>query len=120
MEDSSTKINLLVGFSGSIATIKDVEIISNLKNTEKFNLRAIYTDGGLKFTDEQRMNEIKEMGCEVYTNKDENSWKVRGDPVTHIELRKWANAILIAPLSANTLAKIAGGLSDNLLVVFCL
>lgn len=35
--------------------------------------------------------------------------------VLHIELRKWADVLLIAPLSANTLAKIAGGLCDNLL-----
>jgi phosphopantothenoylcysteine decarboxylase len=38
-----------------------------------------------------------------------------GDPVLHIELRKWADIFLIAPLSANTLAKIANGLCDNLL-----
>lgn len=41
--------------------------------------------------------------------------KLRGDPVLHIELRKWADICLIAPLSANTLAKIANGLADNLL-----
>lgn len=34
--------------------------------------------------------------------------------VLHIELRKWADVLVIAPLSANTLAKIAGGLCDNL------
>lgn len=33
----------------------------------------------------------------------------------HIELRRWADMLVIAPLSANTLAKIAGGLCDNLL-----
>lgn len=38
-----------------------------------------------------------------------------GDPVIHIELRRWADALVIAPLSANTLAKMAGGLCDNLL-----
>lgn len=38
-----------------------------------------------------------------------------GDPVVHIELRRWADALVIAPLSANTLAKLAGGLCDNLL-----
>lgn len=37
------------------------------------------------------------------------------DPVVHIELRKWADALLVAPCSANTLAKLAGGLADNLL-----
>lgn len=33
----------------------------------------------------------------------------------HIELRKWADLLLIAPLSANSLAKIANGMADNLL-----
>ena len=33
----------------------------------------------------------------------------------HIELRRWADVLLLAPLSANTLAKAAGGLCDNLL-----
>lgn len=36
-------------------------------------------------------------------------------PVLHIELRKWADVLLIAPLTANTLAKMANGLCDNLI-----
>jgi phosphopantothenoylcysteine decarboxylase len=39
----------------------------------------------------------------------------RDDPVLHVELRRWADLLLIAPLDANTLAKLAHGLSDNLL-----
>ncbi|XP_063301946.1 phosphopantothenoylcysteine decarboxylase isoform X2 [Pelobates fuscus] len=42
-------------------------------------------------------------------------WKERSDPVLHIELRRWANLMLIAPLDANTLGKIASGICDNLL-----
>lgn len=42
-------------------------------------------------------------------------WRGRGDPVLHIELRRWADLGVIAPLSANTLAKLANGLCDNLL-----
>ena len=38
-----------------------------------------------------------------------------GDEVLHIELRRWADVIVVAPLSANSLAKLAGGLCDNLL-----
>lgn len=41
-------------------------------------------------------------------------WK-RGQGILHIELRRWADILLISPLSANTLAKITGGFSDNLL-----
>jgi phosphopantothenoylcysteine decarboxylase len=39
----------------------------------------------------------------------------RDDPVLHIELRRWADLLLIAPLDANTLAKLAAGLADNCL-----
>lgn len=38
-----------------------------------------------------------------------------GDEVMHIELRRWADVLVIAPLSANSLAKLAHGLCDNLL-----
>ena len=43
----------------------------------------------------------------------QGSYQIR-DPILHIELRRWADVVLIAPCSANTLAKIAGGLCDNL------
>ncbi len=39
----------------------------------------------------------------------------RDQPVQHIELRRWAELLLIAPLDANTLAKLAAGLADNCL-----
>ena len=42
-------------------------------------------------------------------------WQAKGDPVLHIDLRKWADLLVIAPLSANTLAKTAQGLCDNCL-----
>ena len=46
-------------------------------------------------------------GVRVYRDADEwSAWRGRGDPVLHIELRKWADVILVAPLSANTLAKV--------------
>uniref|UniRef100_A0A3B5AWA8 Phosphopantothenoylcysteine decarboxylase n=1 Tax=Stegastes partitus TaxID=144197 RepID=A0A3B5AWA8_9TELE len=42
-------------------------------------------------------------------------WTKRSDPVLHIELRRWADLLVIAPLDANTLGKIASGICDNLL-----
>ena len=39
-----------------------------------------------------------------------------GDPILHTELRRWADIVLIAPCSANTLSKIAHGICDNLAV----
>ncbi|CAM9920252.1 unnamed protein product [Ascophyllum nodosum] len=43
------------------------------------------------------------------------AWDAVGDPVLHIQLRDWADVMLVAPLSANTLGKLANGLCDNLL-----
>ena len=48
------------------------------------------------------------------------TWQKMGDDVLHIELGKWADVFVIAPLSANSLAKISNGLCDNLLVCTCL
>lgn len=42
-------------------------------------------------------------------------WNGRGDPILHIQLRDWAQVMVIAPLDANTMAKLAQGLCDNLL-----
>ena len=53
-------------------------------------------------------------------DEDEWKWATRDDPVLHIELRKWADMMVVAPLSANTLAKISNGLCDNLLVELAL
>lgn len=42
-------------------------------------------------------------------------WNRMGDPVLHVELRDWADALVIAPLSAHSLAKLAHGLCDDTL-----
>ena len=52
-------------------------------------------------------------------HEDRDEWSkpwVRGDEILHIELRRWAHVLVIAPLSANGLAKIVNGLSDGLLL----
>ncbi|KAJ5150562.1 Flavoprotein [Penicillium coprophilum] len=53
----------------------------------------------------------------IYQDEDEwsPSW-TRGGPVLHIELRKWAHILLVAPMSANTMAKMTNGIADNLLL----
>ncbi|KRT81246.1 hypothetical protein AMK59_4959 [Oryctes borbonicus] len=62
--------------------------------------------------------DIKELPTEIKVYDDNNEWTMwqkRGDPVLHIELGKWADIFIIAPIDANSLAKIANGLCDNLL-----
>ncbi|KAL1233508.1 Phosphopantothenoylcysteine decarboxylase [Trichinella pseudospiralis] len=43
------------------------------------------------------------------------AWKRRGDPILHVQLRRWADILVIAPLDANSMAKISSGICDNLL-----
>ena len=53
---------------------------------------------------------------QIWRDQDEwDAWTQRTDPVLHIELRRWADILVVAPLTANTLSKIALGLCDNLL-----
>lgn len=55
----------------------------------------------------------------LWTDVDEwSSFHTIGDPILHIELRRWADLVLIAPTSANTLAKLNAGLCDDLLTSF--
>lgn len=57
------------------------------------------------------------LSAPVLTDSDEwNQWSQRDDPVLHIELTKWADIMVIAPLDANTLAKMASGVCDNLVL----
>lgn len=55
------------------------------------------------------------MTCLQGDEEEWHEWQKKGDPVLHIELRKWADLLIVAPLSANTLAKLAQGLCDNCL-----
>ena len=43
-------------------------------------------------------------------------WNKIGDPVLHIELRRWADILVVCPASADTMAKIVSGMADNLLL----
>ncbi|KAI0216208.1 Phosphopantothenoylcysteine decarboxylase [Lamellibrachia satsuma] len=102
---------VLIGCTGSVASIKIpmlVEQLSKLKR--KLDIEVIVTEHATHFFDPGVLP------CRVHTDSEEwTTWTSRSDPVLHIELRKWADLFLLAPLDANTLAKVATGLCDNLL-----
>ncbi|QGM48773.1 MPPV-149 HAL3-like domain protein [Magpiepox virus 2] len=105
---SSYKI--LIGVTGSVAAIKLKYLIKQLLSLGGIEIRIVATKNAIHFIDQ------KEIGIPIYTDKDEwNTWKKIHDPVLHIELRRWADMMLIAPLTANSLAKIANGICNNLL-----
>lgn len=114
------KFHLLIGCTGSVASIKIPEMMTEIRkhcepHSANLLIRVVATENALRFFDRELVAAAND-GVPVFTDKDEwTTWKQRGDPILHIELRKWADLMLIAPLDANTLGKIANGLCDNLL-----
>ena len=117
------KTHLLLAASGSVAVVKLTLIISSLANHPNLSIRVILTQNAARFfTGESREQPtIKSLSAlpnveAVYQDEDEwaEPWRRDAD-ILHIQLRRWSHLLVVAPLSANTLAKIAGGLCDNLL-----
>ncbi|KAL3151339.1 hypothetical protein ABBQ38_013171 [Trebouxia sp. C0009 RCD-2024] len=99
---------ILLGASGSVAAIKVVELAYLL--AEFAEVKLVLTKAARHFVQQD------DLPFTVHGDEEEwHQWQKKGDPVLHIELRKWADLLIVAPLSANTLAKMAQGLCDNCL-----
>lgn len=101
---------ILIGISGSIAAYKTILYLRELRK-RNHQCRVILTTGGAQFV---TANLIAALGCEVYCDQTLDLTKPE-HAMLHIDLAKWADRLIIAPLSAHTLAKLAHGFADNLL-----
>lgn len=118
------KHHILLAATGSVATIKIPLIAEALSGRQNVSIRILLTPSAEQFLIGQSA-EQPDLGSlqklpnvdGIYHDADEWSkpW-VRGDKILHIELRRWAHVLLIAPLSANSLAKMVNGISDGLLM----
>jgi len=100
---------VLIGVSGGIAAYKVCHVISALAK-EGVAVRCILTQQAQAFISALTISTLSRHGAYV----DEDFWGSQARPL-HIELGEWADVFLIAPLTANTLSKLALGLADNLL-----
>ncbi|ODV89584.1 hypothetical protein CANCADRAFT_4202 [Tortispora caseinolytica NRRL Y-17796] len=142
------KLHVLIGATGSVASIKIPFIINKLFEIygDRVDIQVVFTKNSEHFVNPGKLLQsvggqyatpgaagpahhpaihscpsgedfsLPDMKINIWRDNDE--WRLfrnRNSPVLHIELRKWADILLIAPLSANTLAKVANGLCDNLL-----
>ena len=104
---------LVWGITGSVAAIRAAAIAETLR--ESFEVRPVATSAGMKFI--KLAQPPWPADLTILQDDDEwNAWNQLGDPVLHIELRNWADALLIAPMSADALAKLATGQADSLLL----
>ena len=101
---------ILIAISGSVAAIKIPMLIHRLV-CAGYECKVIITHDGLGFVTPMA---ISSMGADVYLDNDYNQSSY-SDVMQHINLGKWADYIILAPASANTLAKISHGFADNLL-----
>ncbi|MDX2273287.1 MAG: bifunctional phosphopantothenoylcysteine decarboxylase/phosphopantothenate--cysteine ligase CoaBC [Cyanobacteriota bacterium] len=101
---------ILVGVCGGIAAYKTCQLVSALAQ-EEAQLRVILTGSGESFVSPLTFAALSRHSA--YTDRD--FWHYQSGRPLHIELAEWAEVILLTPLTANTLAKIALGLADNLL-----
>jgi phosphopantothenoylcysteine decarboxylase/phosphopantothenate--cysteine ligase len=104
-----TNKRVLLGVSGSIAAYKSPDIVRRLQDLGA-EVRVIITNGGREFVSERSLQTISK-------NKvHDNLWDKDAElAMGHIELAKWADVVIIAPASANTIAKLCHGEADDLL-----
>ncbi|KAH7103199.1 flavoprotein [Auriculariales sp. MPI-PUGE-AT-0066] len=104
--------NVLLLSTGSVASVKVPLIAQELLQYENVAVQVAASESSLVFFDRAA---VVSAGAEVWTDADEwKTWTRIGDPILHIELRRWADIVLVAPCSANTLSKLAHGTCDNL------
>ena len=101
---------ILLGISGSIAAYKSALLVRLLVK-EKADVKVIMTESAKDFITPLTLSTLsKNPVLSSFIKGDSGEWN------NHVELGLWADVMIIAPASANTLAKCANGICDNLLI----
>jgi phosphopantothenoylcysteine decarboxylase len=113
---------LILGVTGSVAAIRAPALFGLLR-AAGHEVRVVATEPALYFFDPAEFGRNEPEGgnhsasSRLYRDADEwpGSRYQRDNEILHITFRKWADALIVAPLDSNTLAKFALGLADNFL-----
>ncbi|MBS0358032.1 MAG: bifunctional phosphopantothenoylcysteine decarboxylase/phosphopantothenate--cysteine ligase CoaBC [Proteobacteria bacterium] len=105
---------IILGITGGIAAYKSAELVRLLRKSGA-QVRVVMTKGAQAFITPLTLQALS--GHKVHDDLlDVETEAAMG----HIELARWADAVVIAPASANFIAKLAHGLADDLLSTLCL
>jgi phosphopantothenoylcysteine decarboxylase/phosphopantothenate--cysteine ligase len=106
--------HVLLGVSGGIAAYKACEVVRRLRDTGA-EVRVVLTENAERFVTALTFQALS--GQPVR----HGLWDAEAEMgMGHLELARWAEAVLIAPASADVLAKLAHGFADDLLCTLCL
>jgi phosphopantothenoylcysteine decarboxylase/phosphopantothenate--cysteine ligase len=110
--------HVLVGVTGGIAAYKAGYLVRDLVKSGA-EVKVMMTEAGTRFVTPLTFSALSKNP--VFTDLWTNNQSSDSDISTqHIDLANWADVLVIAPASANTIAKLAYGISDNLLAVVAL
>ena len=104
------KHNVLIGITGGISAYK-IPNLCRIFIKNNYNVKIIMTENATRFITPLTLETI--VNYRVYVNEFGENREIGA--IEHIELVDWADVIIIAPATANTIAKIAHGIGDNLL-----
>ncbi len=105
---------ILIGTTGSIAAYKTAEIIRLLKKSH-YEVRVVMTKSATEIITPMTLQVLSQnnVRTDLFNHEDEAK-------IDHISLARWPDIILLAPATANIMAKIAHGIADDLLSTICL
>src|SRR3712207_2609812 len=101
--------NVLVGVTGGIAAYKAPGVIRRLREAGH-EVQVVATDAAFRFIPEETL--AVAAGERVHTDE---TWWERSGRVEHVSLARWADLVLVAPATADAMARVAFGLGDDLL-----
>lgn len=105
-------MNIVLGVSGGIAAYKAPDLVRRLREIGA-DVRVILTPNAARFVSPLSLAAVSDHRVVI------DQW---GDPsrggVDHIEIARWADLLLIAPATANVIAKLAAGIADDALTTF--
>jgi len=102
--------NILIGVTGSIAIYKTLDLI-RLFIKANANVKVIMSESAKKFVTPLTFETISQ---QTILDEKNESWD-KDSINNHIDIGKWADLFIIAPVSANTINKLSNGIADNLL-----
>ena len=102
-------MNIVLGVTAGIAAYKTPHLV-RLLTKKGYNVRVILTENAKEFVTPLTLSTVSKNPVLTSFSSPEGDWH------SHVELALWADVMLIAPATANTIAKMAHGVCDNLLL----